>query len=286
LAAFEAIEKERLARAWQRLAPDDDEVRYAVTRIAVRLRPPARSFGRGRSSAAVFGGVVFVAALAYAAQAGVPWAGRSRPSSEVVGAEGHPSFVQPPEARPSARGAGGVQSAAGAASRATTALAVQSARSASAALGDAPDSVSNGVEPPTGQETSPVRNAEVAPTGAAQEPAADVPPASARGPRRAPVSGARTADTSAQDAASWRLVDEALSEQDDARAEALLGNLARSTEDDRTRAAALLGLAQLHAGRGECTEARRIALSVASQTRVPMTIARRAQRVLGACFAR
>jgi hypothetical protein len=73
--------------------------------------------------------------------------------------------------------------------------------------------------------------------------------------------------------------DEALGARDDAKAEQVLEGLAKS-DDATTRAKACLGLAQLAQGRGDCTEARRIAFAVAAMTGVERSIIKCAQSIV------
>ena len=83
-------------------------------------------------------------------------------------------------------------------------------------------------------------------------------------------------------AASWRAVDEALDARDDAKAKQALEGLAKS-DDVTTRAKARLGLAQLARGRGDCTEARRIAFEVAAMRGVELSVIKHAQAIVLEC---
>lgn len=240
MATFDAGQTADLRRAWDRLAPDDDEVRFAATRIAARLRRPSHhSILRSRSAAVASGAVIVVAALAYAAQAGRVWVDRTLHGAPAP-AERAPISAPEPSVLPSA----------------APRLHLVIAPSAATPSPSAPPRV------------APAHRAKRKTTEPASVPAVEANPAAPN------------------DDASWRLVDRALTDHDDTQAKALLEGLSTRSRDARTRAAASLGLAQLHAGRGECAEARRIAVALAAEPGVPMSMARRAQRILGVCFAR
>lgn len=81
--------------------------------------------------------------------------------------------------------------------------------------------------------------------------------------------------------AAWSTVAEAMAAKDYARAEGALRELTKSGSAD-TRNNATLGLAQLALGRGDCTEARRLATRVLQNT--PSSQARgRGEDMLARC---
>lgn len=243
----DAARAEQLSRAWERLQPDDDEVRFAATRIAARLQRPSRRAARLRRAAAISGAVILVTAMAYAAQAGRAWVQRALEQRNA------PARLTSPAPRP-----------------------MVVPRRDSIASVPPMDVVDSARPVPAVQRSLPPGHPKRIGRTAAQAPEPVTPEATQSSP------GTR----SEGDSASWRLVDRALTDRDDARAQALLERLVAASEDPRTRAAARLGLAQLLAGRGECSRARSIAIVVATEPGVPMAIARRAQRVLETCFAR
>lgn len=89
-------------------------------------------------------------------------------------------------------------------------------------------------------------------------------------------------------AAAWAVVAEAMAAKDYARAEAALSKLASSdagdTADAATRHKALLGLAQLALGRGDCVEASRLARRIL-QDDPSAPARRRSEEVLTRCAA-
>jgi hypothetical protein len=82
---------------------------------------------------------------------------------------------------------------------------------------------------------------------------------------------------------SWSDVNEALAAHDRARASALLSRLAEHGPDPDTRAKAMLGIAQLEAGGGDCEKGRRLALEVAARPGIEIKTVRRALELASRC---
>jgi hypothetical protein len=82
---------------------------------------------------------------------------------------------------------------------------------------------------------------------------------------------------------SWSDVNEALAVHDRARASELLTRLAEHGPDADTRAKALLGVAQLAAGAGDCEKGRTLALEVAAQPGIERKTIRRALELASRC---
>jgi len=82
---------------------------------------------------------------------------------------------------------------------------------------------------------------------------------------------------------SWSDVNEALAVHDRARASELLTRLAEHGPDADTRAKALLGIAQLEAGAGNCEKGRTLALEVAARPGIEIKTIRRALELASRC---
>jgi len=85
------------------------------------------------------------------------------------------------------------------------------------------------------------------------------------------------------DVASWHEVDQALARGDDRAAQAALAGLDKQATDDDTRAKSRLGLAQLALARGDCEEARSVALSVLALSSADAKYHRRARDLAARC---
>jgi hypothetical protein len=82
---------------------------------------------------------------------------------------------------------------------------------------------------------------------------------------------------------SWAEVSEALSGDDEKRAQSLLSDLARRGQSADDRAKAKLGLAQLEASHGNCSKARILALQVAAVQGIELKTVRRALELAAHC---
>ena len=82
---------------------------------------------------------------------------------------------------------------------------------------------------------------------------------------------------------SWSDVNEALAAHDSGRANDLLKRLAARSPDADTRAKALLGIAQMEAGAGNCERGRRLALEVAARPHIEIKTIRRALELASRC---
>lgn len=82
---------------------------------------------------------------------------------------------------------------------------------------------------------------------------------------------------------SWSDVNEALATHQSGRASDLLGRLAARSPDADTRAKALLGIAQMEAGAGNCEKGRRLALEVAARPHIEIKTIRRALELASRC---
>jgi hypothetical protein len=82
---------------------------------------------------------------------------------------------------------------------------------------------------------------------------------------------------------SWSDVNEALAAHDRVRASRLLSQLADHGPDADTRAKALLGIAQLAAGSGDCDNGRTLALEAASRPGIEIKTVRRALELAARC---
>jgi hypothetical protein len=82
---------------------------------------------------------------------------------------------------------------------------------------------------------------------------------------------------------SWSDVNEALAARDRGRASDLLKRLAERSPDADTRAKALLGIAQMEAGAGNCERGRRLALDVAARPGIEIKTVRRALELASRC---
>jgi hypothetical protein len=109
----------------------------------------------------------------------------------------------------------------------------------------------------------------------------------ARGHARTSLAARRVSQAQARALAerepSWSDVNEALAVHDRARANELLARLAERGPDADTRAKALLGIAQLEAGAGDCETGRRLALEVAARPGIEIKTVRRALELASRC---
>jgi hypothetical protein len=295
-----------LARArevWQKdAAPSENAVRLAVDRAARRLRLGKPSSVMPRAWAWSGSFAVLVATLAYAGRGRLlhGWGESAAMWPAILDVSAERSSLRASAPRDSSRQQNGViSSSGGAAAR---------AEMPSAVMGSAPEATAIdigelGVESAGGGALAPlgasslVAGASAAPlsmSGAAVDSAAR----SAGSPRigKWAEAGSRSRNIRAEAATrigttraaavrlpSWSDVNEALAAHDSSRASDLLKRLAARSPDPDTRAKALLGIAQMEAGAGNCEKGRRLALEVAARPRIEIKTVRRALELASRC---
>jgi hypothetical protein len=301
-------------KIWQdEAAPSETSVRRGVDRAVRRLRLGRHSAVAPRVWAASGAMAAFVATLAYAGRGGLlqpVWdalaaRGAMTDSSHVTESESPAAALLRDRAEPTSLSPASNSPAAHAGMQTDRALALDSAK-----LGARrPLALGAHEETASGETLNPL------PVTASQSPLSIGVSAVARPDARAPADIARgankaspsetarepgsratrarttaaarraagTAHANAAPQPTWSDVNEALAAHDRTRAIQLLALLADKGPDADTRAKALLGIAQLSAGAGDCENGRTLALEVAARPGIEIKTVRRALELASRC---